>query len=265
MLINHEFIHVKTYQAEKAKATIILSHGIAEHHLRYEELIKYLNKHDYNVLAYDLRGHGRSGGKRGYVKSANVFVKDLEELIEYARKIYKTKVFLLGHSLGALIHNLYLVSNDQLNIDGVIASGATGNFAKSVKFLRFFPGELLWFVKVKTNFEDPNLYSDPLQALNFKKDDYLLDYFYLSLINKTMIHGIRKIKKGMHLIDIPYFFINGEDDKVVPPELSEYLYNHISSQDKTRKLYPELKHNILNDSKSKPVFEDIVEWLDKRI
>jgi esterase/lipase len=69
----------------------------------------------------------------------------------------------------------------------------------------------------------------------------------------------------MHLIDIPYFFIHGEEDIVVPPELSEYLYNHISSQDKTRKLYPELKHNILNDSKSKPVFEDIVEWLDKRI
>jgi acylglycerol lipase len=265
MLINNEFIYVKTYKVDNPKATIIFSHGIAEHHLRYEELYQYLNNNGYNVLAYDLRGHGRSGGKRGYVKSTNLYVGDLTELILYAKKRYKTKVYLLGHSMGALIHNLYLVSSNELNIDGVIASGTAGDFTKSTTFLRYFPAELLWFVKVKTNFSDPNLYSDPTQISKFVKDDYLLDYFYLSLIDKTMIKGIRKIKKNAHLIDIPYFFIHGEEDKVVPPELSKYLHDHIRSDDKTRKLYPNMKHNILNDQNSEPIFEDIVDWLDKRI
>ena len=73
------------------------------------------------------------------------------------------------------------------------------------------------------------MYSDPTQISKFVKDDYLLDYFYLSLIDKTMIKGIRKIKKNAHLIDIPYFFIHGEEDKVVPPELSKYSvsYTHL--------------------------------------
>lgn len=265
MLINNEFIHTKNYTVENPKATIILSHGIAEHHMKYKTLIDYLNQNNYNVIAYDLRGHGKSGGKRGYVKSVNLFAEDVSELVLYAKKRYKTKIFLIGHSMGSLIHNLYLVNYNDINVDGVIASGAAGNFTRNTRFLRFFPGELLWFYKIKTKWDDPKLYSDPDQVANLKKDDYLLDYFYLSLINQTMIKGMRRIRKNITQIDCPYLFIHGEDDQIVPPELSQFLYEDIKSSDKTRNVYPGFKHNTLNDDNSEIIFNDIISWLDKRV
>ncbi|MGI6786974.1 MAG: lysophospholipase [Acholeplasmataceae bacterium] len=264
MLINNEFLYVKNYEVDNPKATVIFSHGIAEHHLRYKNLINYLNENEYNVLAYDLRGHGRSGGKRGYIKSYNVFVEDLNSLILYAKNKYKHKIFLIGHSLGALINNLYAVSKSKLDVDGIIASGTAGDFTKSTNFLRIFPGKLIGFLKIRTNFKDPNLYSDPTQVINFEKDDYLLDYFYLSLIDQTMIKGMRRLKKRMNQIEVPYLFIHGNEDRVVPPRSSENIYSKIRSYDKKRILYPGLKHNILNDDRSEVVYNDIVVWLDNR-
>ncbi|MGI6781822.1 MAG: alpha/beta fold hydrolase [Acholeplasmataceae bacterium] len=267
MLINNEFIHIRTYEVEKPKATIVFSHGIAEHHLRYKTLIDYLNESGYNVLAYDLRGHGKSGGKRGYIKSANVYVEDLNYLIGVAKEKYNQKVFLIGHSLGALIGNLYLISRsfDELNVDGVVGSGTAGNYQKASNILRYLPVNLLWFVKIKTNFKDPNLYQDPTQTINFVKDDFLLDSFYLTLIDRTMIKGMRRLKKSMSKIETPYLFVHGEDDNIIPIKSSKNLFNHIKSTDKIHKVYPGLKHNILNDNKSLEVFKDIVQWLNERI
>lgn len=262
MLINNEFIHVVDYPVSNPKASVVLLHGIAEHHLRYQRLIKNLNNNDYNVIAFDLRGHGKSGGKRGYIKNVNYFINDLKEVINYTYRNYDNDVFIIGHSLGALIANLYAIDYD--NVKGIVVSGSAGDFAKGTNLLRILPTFLYGFKKIKTNFQDPNLNSNATDIYETNNDNYLLNEFSLKLIAETMIKGIRKLKKEMSKITIPYLVLHGESDKVITLNSNNNLYIGISSENKHRITYPNFGHNILNDLNNEKIFQDITTWLDKQ-
>ena len=109
MLINNILLHVKKDNVENAKATIIITHGIAEHSGRYQEITDVLNKEGFNVVRYDVRGHGQSQGRRGALKSYHQMIDDLHELVIEEKKNSDLKIFLIGHSMGGLIVNMYWV------------------------------------------------------------------------------------------------------------------------------------------------------------
>ena len=61
------------------KAVICLVHGFGEHSSRYEHVAQFFTDNNYAVIAYDHRGHGRSGGKRGHFPSYDEFINDVEK------------------------------------------------------------------------------------------------------------------------------------------------------------------------------------------
>ncbi len=82
---------------------LILVHGIGEHLGRAAQLAE-LFAGSPNVFQYDLRGHGQSEGRRGYVKSFDVHFNDLEDVVDYlASRHPNFRYALFGHSMGALI------------------------------------------------------------------------------------------------------------------------------------------------------------------
>lgn len=92
---------------------LIVTHGIGEHHERHSYFSDILNR-DVNILRYDLRGHGRSHGKKAYVNDFNRFILDLSEVVKYAQdKFQMKKHIIFGHSMGALITSGYLQSYSQ--------------------------------------------------------------------------------------------------------------------------------------------------------
>jgi alpha-beta hydrolase superfamily lysophospholipase len=86
-----------------APAWIIVTHGVAEHSGRHQ-YISDIFGHQFNILHYDLRGHGKSEGKRTFVEKFEDYYGDLREMIDYLTRNYKMKDYaLFGHSMGALI------------------------------------------------------------------------------------------------------------------------------------------------------------------
>lgn len=82
---------------------IIATHGIGEHHGRHQ-YIPDLFGHDFNVFQYDLRGHGKSDGKKAYIEDFSLYMEDLKEIIRFlAAKYRMNRYILFGHSMGALI------------------------------------------------------------------------------------------------------------------------------------------------------------------
>ena len=124
-------IFANHYQAEKSDTLLIFSHGIGEHQGLYTQFKNKLISANYSVLLYDIRGHGQSDTLKGY-KSYQVFIDDLGKLVQTYRSDYK-KIYLIGHSFGAIISNMYAQLRD--NIDGVISIGYQFKVIKKVKYL----------------------------------------------------------------------------------------------------------------------------------
>ena len=85
------------------KKWLIVTHGLGEHSGRHSYLYDLFSQY-FNICIYDLRGHGKSGGKKAYVENFKDFVKDLDEVIYYLKDNFAmTEYCLFGHSMGGLI------------------------------------------------------------------------------------------------------------------------------------------------------------------
>ena len=116
-------IFVRTWPLEGAKATVVITHGAAEHVGRYEYVAQALNAAGYAVSAFDHRGHGRSVGFPGDMGgSIDQVVLDVVAQCE-AAKAGSDKVFLLAHSMGTIFALPAAIEAPVGTLSGLILSG----------------------------------------------------------------------------------------------------------------------------------------------
>lgn len=259
MIINDTFVNVNEYNNNiKLDTTIIITHGLGEYSKSYNDTALILEKRGYNVITYDLRGHGKTRGKKGYVKSYKDLLSDLDYLVNYAYSKTK-KVFLIGHSMGGLITNLYTSLNN--NVDGVIITASPTTYIRDLKMFRFIPKFLVSNIKLKTNFIDPKL----VHVNTYQKDAYDIDYFYLKLPIETLIKGMKVLRKNYHNFETPVLLIYSKSDKLASPTYGTHFINKISSDDKKLLIYENSYHNIFNDIESDRLIKDIDDWIKERL
>lgn len=260
MIINDIFLNVNEFEAndKSEDVTVIVTHGLAEYSKNYKELAEFLQDNNFNVITYDLRGHGKSLGKRGYIKSYDDYVSDLKELVNYAKK-KTTKVFLIGHSMGGIITNLYVVKYG--NVNGVIVTSSPFDYLPSIDKIRKFPfKKLLGLKQLKTSFTDTRL----LHEINYVDDIYDLKKYYAKIGVEVLYYGIKYLNENISNYKVPALFIHGKKDKLVPYEHSEKISKSIESTDKTLSLYENSLHNIINDIEKEEVKAEILKWLVER-
>ncbi len=85
------------------KGIVNLVHGLGEHTGRYAHIAEALTKIGYNLIGFDLRGHGLSEGKRGHTPDYDYIMDDVELFLEKSSEFFGSDQphFLYGHSLGA--------------------------------------------------------------------------------------------------------------------------------------------------------------------
>lgn len=112
------------WDAKNPFATLVLVHGFGEHCGRYQPWAAHLIARGVQVVAIDLRGHGRSDGPRGVINSYDDFRADLDVLLTRARELHAPlsgPLILMGHSMGGgivLDHGL----QGEPGVDAIIAS-----------------------------------------------------------------------------------------------------------------------------------------------
>ena len=86
------------------RAIINYVHGFKDHSDRFSHWAIKLTRVGFGVIAIDLRGHGRSEGRRGYADSFERYLQDVNALCNYSRRSYPAvRHFLYGHSLGVIL------------------------------------------------------------------------------------------------------------------------------------------------------------------
>lgn len=250
------------------KAAVIIVHGYAEHSGRYEQVATHLAEKGYGIYAFDLRGHGRSEGKRAYVRSVDEHVTDLERFVAHVREqVSGQPLFLLGHSMGGTIVAAYLVSRD-VDLDGAILSAAA---LRSARGLARIPQGLISFVgRVAPKLPFAKLSSDKISrdeavVRAYDNDPLVFRGMMPAGTAAAMIRAMRDIEARPETITLPLLLLHGSADEITKPEGSQELYERAGSTDKTLKLYDGLYHEVLNEPERQRVLDDIVSWLNAHV
>lgn len=86
------------------RGVVLITHGYAEHCGRYREVAHAIVRAGWAALSYDVRGHGKSPGERGYIDRFQIYLDDLAAMHAAAQALAPgAPLVLLGHSHGSLI------------------------------------------------------------------------------------------------------------------------------------------------------------------
>ncbi|MEA1952634.1 MAG: alpha/beta hydrolase [Planctomycetota bacterium] len=260
-----------TPEAEPA-AVLVVVHGFTEHGGRYEQAAVELNRHGYAVAAMDLRGHGRSEGAKAFVESFDQYVDDLDvQLARVRRRWPDLPLFLFGHSMGGTIIIRQAMKRPEVieraDIRGIVLSApalqvADGLFPvlrRFVKLLaRMFPR--MRVVRLGSSY----ISRDPEVVADFRNDPLVFHDRFPVRTGAEMFDAFDDILANPQALRLPFFLLQGTDDKVVCPRACRRLISRAKSPDKELRLYEGFYHDLLHEIDREEVLRDIIGWLDAR-
>ena len=249
------------------RARVLIVHGYAEHSGRYEELVERLLAAGYGVGQFDLRGHGRSEGPRGYVRSFDDYLRDLERFLAREREYDSERpIFVLGHSLGGLIVAHWAV-DCAAPVSGVMLSGAALKINEEIHpWLQRLSG-LIGAIAPRLptiRVDERALSHDPEVLRRFREDPLVFHGRMPARTGAEMVRASRQIGDRLPGLTLPVLFMHGTADRLADPQGSRLGYERAASADKSLKLYPGLYHEIFNEPERLQVFDDLIGWLDAR-
>lgn len=284
------------YAAQAPKAVVMVSHGMAEHGGRYARLGEALVAAGYELYAHDQRGHGKTAqrGVLGMYAEQHGWqrvVNDLANLNHHIRQQHpNVPIFLLGHSMGSYIGQAYLMHHS-CSVQGAILSGSNyqpvGLYkaaAGIARFERWRQGatgrsaliDFLSFGSFNKAFK-PNrtkfdwLSRDPLEVDKYVNDP-LCGFRCTNQLWIDLLEGMQQITpvNSLKQIDanLPLLIIGGDRDPVSEGKRLEHLSAALREAGHTNtllKLYPDARHELLNETNRDEVTADLLGWLEKTL
>ncbi|NDJ20784.1 alpha/beta fold hydrolase [Nostoc sp. B(2019)] len=254
----------------KVRGVLAVVHGLGGHSGLYSNIVQHLIPLKYAVYALDLRGHGRSPGRRGYINAWNEFREDLRafiQLIQIQQPGYP--IFLLGHSLGAVIVLDYVLRypKDASTLQGAIALAPTLGKV-GVSPLRVLIGKML--SRVWPHFSlntgiDISAASRDQQILAAYAQDTLRHTRATARLATEFFATVDWINAHATDWQLPLLILHGGADRVALPAGSDIFYQQLTCSDKLRIEYPGAYHEIQSDLNYQEVLTDLEHWLERHL
>ena len=238
-------------------ATVLMVHGIGEHSGRYERTGRLLAEAGLDVHAFDIRGHGLSGGRRVYVRRWEDFLDDLEVRLRAVREPGRPLV-LFGHSMGALIALTYACS-DRPAPDLLVLSAPPLGAAVPVWQRSLAPilSRLAPTLVLANPISGDQLSRDPAVGTAYFADP-LVQPRSTARLGAELLKAMKRGRAGLGRLNVPTLVIHGGADTLVPTRVSEPL---AAIPGVERRVLPGLRHETLNEPEGPQVVAAIVEWL----
>ncbi len=293
----HQMHYYRWLPETEPLATVQIAHGMGEHAARYDWTAGHLTDAGFAVYAQDHRGHGHSSTPERYgdmgADGWNRTIGDAAELTRLVKSNHPDLPHaLVGHSMGSMLAQQYLYRfGDEL--DAAVLSGSPG-LGGPVQ---------LWISHTIARFESwrhgPSGHSELLQNLLFGKSNepfdgpeatgfewlsrdqdqvqqYLDDpgcgFVLRSGSVADLMAGAREARKKNSIAripaDLPILIFSGSAD---PVHSEEKGLNRLLEKYRTRvqqvdyKLYPDGRHEMLNELNRDEVVGDLVAWLKQAL
>lgn len=242
------------------RATIVLVHGIAEHSGRYERTGGLLAEAGFHVRSFDVIGHGASGGNRVDIDDWNRFHDQIEAHMEWARE-RAVPIILMGHSMGGLLALGYTLDGRDEPDLLVVSAPALGGGATWQRALAGTAAKIAPTLSMPQNVKGEHLSRDPDVAAAYFADP-LVHTKATTRFGKAMFDAMDEAIARAGDMGVPTLVLHGGADSLVPPQSTAFLAD-VPNYERT--LYPELRHEILNEPEGPEVVAEIIDWINARI
>ena len=264
-------LHATFWPHAQPRGIVVIAHGLGEHGGAYAETAAAIQDvNGLEVIAPDLRGHGKSPGLRGFVADYEELIADLTATLDWAEKRHPgLPRFLLGHSNGGQVAlRLALDPAVAPKIAGLVVSNPALQVAANVPAYKLALGRLLLRFAPRITLGVPmatsELTRDP-SLWEARRNDRLRHSRISAPLYFGMIDGGLRLKNLVHGLKMPVLFLIGGADPVIDPQYSLGVFEAVGSEDKTLKFYPEIVHEPLNDLGRETVVGDLHDWFEAHL
>jgi len=266
-------------------------HGMTEYIGRYDSFMRELAENGYLAFGYDHLGHGytvNNESEFGFIAERNgddLITRDVKVFADAVTSEYGNHpYYLMGHSMGSFVVRMAvqkLMTPDKLIIMGTSGPNPIlGAGLLICKLIRYIKGpryvsdfvEKLAFGSYNDHFKNEN---DPKSWLTNDvaiRRKYVSDRFCTFRFTISAMHDLISLNKNCNtkkwfkdIADkMPILLLSGEDDPVGDYGKGIGICDEnllVNGADVITKIYPGMRHEILNDECRDTVIEDILEFL----
>ena len=292
-------IRVRRFDPDGAPVGVVqIAHGVAEHCERYDDFMRFLAENGFVAAANDHLGHGRSIAAEadlGFFTEKDgwdTVVSDMHKLHEILALEFPTlPCFLFGHSMGSFLTRTYIIKYPQELAGAVIcgtgqqspalvgAGKAMAGLVCALKGVRH-RSKLLnntAFGAYNKGFDAVRTPCDWLSRDEANVDKYIADplcgFVPTAGLFRDMMGGIAFISDPKNAEkmrrELPVFFISGDKDPVGENgkgvQKAYEMFGAVGMKDVSIKLYPDCRHELLNELNRDEVMNDVLAWLKSKM
>jgi alpha-beta hydrolase superfamily lysophospholipase len=250
------------------RGVVVLSHGYAEHARRYDHVAQRFGESGLVTYALDHRGHGRSGGKRVYLRDLSEYTDDFHTLVGIAAADHpELKRVVLGHSMGGGIVFAYGVEHPD-DYTAMVLSGPAVDAQAAVSPVMVFVAKALGKIMPGLPVEQlptDAVSRDPEVVAAYNADPLVYHGKLPAGIARALLSVGETMPQRAAVLTAPLLVVHGEQDKLIPVDGSHHLLECVASEDAHLKVYPELYHEVFNEPERAVVLDDVASWIEVRV
>ena len=253
-----------------AVGTAVLVHGLGEHAGRYEHVAAHLSAEGWDVRAFDQRGHGRSGGRRGDIARSDSLLHDLGDFIDGVRRDEASRpLVLIGHSLGGLVAARFVAealgprpAAWSRPIDGLALSSPAidpGLSALQRALLAVGP-RVLPHLCVNNGLQPEWICNDPAVVQAYRQDPLVHDRIS-GLLGLFIADAGAVVLARAPAWQVPTLLMWSGQDRCVSPVGSARLAQALPAGRCTARVFDGLAHELFNERQRAEVLAQLGDWL----
>jgi alpha-beta hydrolase superfamily lysophospholipase len=261
-------LHAQEWRPEAtSRAVVCLVHGLGEHAGRYAHVAQVLAEAGCALLAFDLRGHGRTPGPRGHAPSYDVIMGDIGVLLDQAKQRFPGAArFLYGHSMGgSLVLNYGL--RRWPSVAGVVAT------SPGLQPTQPIPRATLAFGRVMGRVWPSFRMSNGLDCTGLSRDADVVRCYR----KDPLVHDRISARLGLDLLEtgawaiahagefrLPLLLAHGTADSLTAIEDTRQFAAKVLG-DCTLREWPGLYHETHNEPEWREVLAFTIAWMGERV
>lgn len=248
---------------ERPRASLLIIHGYGEYGTRYSHVAEALESRQIACAAIDLRGQGRSGGRPGYVKEFDEYLKDAATALD---AMGAEKPFVLGHSNGGLVA-LEVLSRTPDRALGAIVTNPFLELALKP------PAPKLWAAKLAGALYPKLAMPAGLAPEQLTHDEdikafWLKDSQMVRVATAGWFKAVQTSQarvRALRNFELPLLYVYSDADPIASPATNAAFAKALGCPDKTIIERAGELHEVLNETNRAELIEAVGDWIEARL